>query len=192
MTGWIVFKQAPEAHYRADREDDSQKEFDWPPRFVKFMLKTDDDGENDIAFVDPRRLGRVRLIDEPKGDIRKLSPLKENGPDPVVDGLEEEWFKQKVLKRKVPIKVRSLYSSFRESMQHVEYSFRHFCLIKPLSVGSATGSGTKYYTMPEYIQSNTPTPFQQNKLSSYINQPCISVKLPVISWGSLQSFRKNG
>ncbi|KAJ6259074.1 Formamidopyrimidine-DNA glycosylase [Drechslerella dactyloides] len=112
MTGWITFSQAPEAHYRADMADeDTKEEVVWPPRFLKFELEVDDDG-NRVAFTDPRRLGRVRLIDTPADNIRKVSPLKENGPDPVVDGLDEKWFSQTLLKRKVPVKALLLDQAF--------------------------------------------------------------------------------
>ncbi|KAF3935092.1 hypothetical protein ABW19_dt0202981 [Dactylella cylindrospora] len=111
MTGWITFSQSPEAHYRADMDDAAKQEVEWPPRFAKFLLQTDDE-ENKVAFTDPRRLGRIRLIDSPADEIRKMSPLKENGPDPVVDGFEEEWFRQALLKRKVPVKALLLDQAF--------------------------------------------------------------------------------
>ena len=36
----------------------------WPPRFMKLRLKFDDGGE--LAYADARRLGRVRLRDDPQ------------------------------------------------------------------------------------------------------------------------------
>lgn len=59
-----------------------------------------------MAFTDARRFGRIRLVDCPGEDIRKHSPLVENGPDPVVDKdvFTEEYLKQKMRKRHVPIK----------------------------------------------------------------------------------------
>lgn len=88
MTGWMVFQQDPHTHYRSNGTEKPQ---DWPPRFMKFVLSTDEG--NDVAFVDGRRLARIRLIDHPDGDIKGLSPLKENGPDPVNEGFDEEWFR---------------------------------------------------------------------------------------------------
>ncbi|KAK6531411.1 hypothetical protein TWF281_008216 [Arthrobotrys megalospora] len=112
MTGWITFSKAPEAHYRADMaEDESKEDIEWPPRFMKFVLEMEDEGNN-VAFTDARRLGRVRLIDVAADEIRKVSPLKENGPDPVVDGLEEGWFRGVLNKRKVPVKALLLDQSF--------------------------------------------------------------------------------
>ena len=57
----------------------------WPPKFWKFQLETDTKPKVEVAFTDARRFGRVRLVDCAGGDIRKVSPLVENGPDPVVD-----------------------------------------------------------------------------------------------------------
>ncbi|KAF3078651.1 hypothetical protein TWF102_003293 [Orbilia oligospora] len=113
MTGWITFSKAPEAHYRADmaEEDDDKEEIEWPPRFMKFVFEMEDEGNN-AAFTDARRLGRVRLINVPAEQIRKVSPLKENGPDPVVDGLDEDWFRGVLNQRKKPVKALLLDQGF--------------------------------------------------------------------------------
>lgn len=78
----------------------------WPPKFWKFQIKTDEKPAVEIAFTDPRRFGRVRLVDCPGEDIRKHSPLVENGPDPVVDKdrFTEEYLRGKMTSRHVPIK----------------------------------------------------------------------------------------
>jgi formamidopyrimidine-DNA glycosylase len=77
----------------------------WPPKFWKFLLITDGPAL-EVAFTDPRRFGRVRLIDCPAAEIRKLPPLSENGPDPVVDtkAFTYEFFLGKTRSRHVPIK----------------------------------------------------------------------------------------
>jgi formamidopyrimidine-DNA glycosylase len=78
----------------------------WPPKFWKFQLETDSNPKVDVAFTDARRFGRIRLVDCPGGDIRKHSPLKENGPDPVIDKdvFTEEYLRTKMKSRHVPIK----------------------------------------------------------------------------------------
>lgn len=77
----------------------------WPPKFWKFQLQTKDSAV-EVAFTDPRRFGRVRLVDCPGDSIRKYSPLVENGPDPVVDSdtFTADFLKQKMRSRHVPIK----------------------------------------------------------------------------------------
>lgn len=52
------------------------------------------------------RFGRVRLVDCPGDQIRKTSPLAENGPDPVVDKaiFTEEFLRTKMNSRHVPLK----------------------------------------------------------------------------------------
>lgn len=100
MTGWIKFSNDSNSHYRAKKEADEE----WPPRFWKFILKTEDDGE--VAFVDARRLARIRLVDCEGEDLRQMTPLKENGPDPVIDKdiLTLEWLTTKMRSKKVPVK----------------------------------------------------------------------------------------
>ena len=70
MTGWIRVRGV-NTHYYPSKDEDA-----WPPRFVKFILKIaepktkptfegsliPDIWGTEIAFVDARRLGRVRLV----------------------------------------------------------------------------------------------------------------------------------
>lgn len=102
MTGWIKFSNDDtSAYYKPKKE-----ETDWPPRFWKFVLDLKGEPKCEVAFVDPRRLGRCRLIDTEADEMRKVSPLKENGPDPVIDKdiLTVEWLTQLLRRKKVPVK----------------------------------------------------------------------------------------
>ena len=110
MTGWLKFKSEHTYYYQPQ---EGEKDETWPPRFMKFLLETKaENGEEAIeaAFVDMRRFARVRLVDCPAEQIRKNSPLVENGPDPVVDKkiFTVEWLKQKCNSKKVPIKAMLL------------------------------------------------------------------------------------
>lgn len=60
----------------------------------------------EAAFADARRFARVRLVNCQAEDIRKTTPLKENGPDPVIDShiLTEEWLTAKMKSKHVPVK----------------------------------------------------------------------------------------
>ena len=60
----------------------------------------------EAAFIDFRRFARIRLIDCAAEDIRKLSPLAENGPDPIVDGdiFTVDWLGEKLGSKKIPVK----------------------------------------------------------------------------------------
>ena len=78
---------------------------EWPPKFHKFILKADDDTE--LAFTDPRRLGRIRLLEaETDEQLMKMEPLKRNGSD--FSKQSDTWtldkFCSEVSRRKVPIK----------------------------------------------------------------------------------------
>lgn len=111
MTGWLKFKNEHTYYYRPKEGEDEPEE--WPPKFWKFHFETKPaKGEEKVeaAFVDARRFARVKLVDCPGDEIRQHSPLKENGPDPVVDAdkVTVEWLKQKCNSKKVPIKAMLL------------------------------------------------------------------------------------
>jgi formamidopyrimidine-DNA glycosylase len=71
MTGWIRVKGCA-THYYSSKDEEQ-----WPPRFVKFIIRIADTTSKpkldkslipdiwgtEIAFVDARRLGRIRLVD---------------------------------------------------------------------------------------------------------------------------------
>ncbi len=103
MTGWFYIRGEPSIHYRPKETDGEEV---WPPKFWKFSLETDSEPKIEAAFTDARRFARVRLVDCAAEDIRKTTPLKENGPDPVIDKdiLTEEWLVEKMKKRHVPVK----------------------------------------------------------------------------------------
>lgn len=104
--GWIHIKgdkTADSSYYKRMKPEDVDT---WPPKFWKFQLETEGTPKVEIAFTDPRRFGRIRLVDCPGDEIRKHSPLVENGPDPVIDldVFTEEYLRKKMQSRHVPIK----------------------------------------------------------------------------------------
>jgi formamidopyrimidine-DNA glycosylase len=103
MTGWMWVRGA-DTYYHP--ENAAGKNEEWPPKFWKFTFETDGDPMKEVAFVDTRRLARVRLVDCPADKLRDNTPLKENGPDPVTDKhiVTAEWLKVKLRSKKVPIK----------------------------------------------------------------------------------------
>jgi formamidopyrimidine-DNA glycosylase len=103
MTGWLKIKSEDTYYYRKKEGEDGDE---WPPRFWKFHLVTKEDPKVEAAFVDSRRFARVRLLDCAVEDIRKVSPLKENGPDPVVDKdlVTVDFVMALCRRKKIPIK----------------------------------------------------------------------------------------
>ena len=90
-------------HYRGKETDEEES---WPPKFWKFTLETDGKQKVEAAFADARRFGRVRLLDCAAEAIRNTTPLKENGPDPVIDTdmFTEEYLENKMRRKHVPVK----------------------------------------------------------------------------------------
>lgn len=101
--GWLYIRGEKTVHYRQKEQNDEEE---WPPKYWKFSMETTGEPKVEAAFTDSRRLGRIRLVDCPGKDIRKNTPLKENGPDPVIDKdiLTEAWLEKKLKSKRVPIK----------------------------------------------------------------------------------------
>ncbi|KAL6156015.1 hypothetical protein ACJQWK_05061 [Exserohilum turcicum] len=102
MSGWMKFSNDETAYYRPTKPEEAE----WPPKYWKFILQLKEEPKNEVAFVDARRLARIRLVDAAAEDMRKTTPLKENGPDPVIDKdiLTVEWLSKKLRSKKVPVK----------------------------------------------------------------------------------------
>ena len=103
MTGWLKIKSEETYYYKTGQKGEEEE---WPPRFWKFHLETKEEPKVEAAFVDSRRFSRVRLVDCAADQLRKRTPLVENGPDPVVDKelVTEEWLVEKCRAKRVPIK----------------------------------------------------------------------------------------
>ncbi|KAI4203793.1 MAG: hypothetical protein LQ350_001619 [Teloschistes chrysophthalmus] len=102
MAGWWKIRNEETAYYKPSKPSEPT----WPPKYWKFTLETAESPKTEHAFVDLRRFGRIRLIDCAGEEMRNVSPLKENGPDPVIDKdiLTEEWLVQKLQSKHVPVK----------------------------------------------------------------------------------------
>lgn len=106
MTGWIHVQGARTAYTNYYKKMKPDEQETWPPKYWNFQLETQGKKPVRIAFTDPRRFGRIRLVDCPGDQIRQNSPLVENGPDPVVDKnvFTEDYLRAKMRKRHVPVK----------------------------------------------------------------------------------------
>ncbi|KAJ3409812.1 hypothetical protein HDV05_004254 [Chytridiales sp. JEL 0842] len=103
MTGSIRVKGQPGLKYiDFDTSDDN-----WPPRFWKFNMILSDGTE--IAFTDPRRLARIRII---RGDPHLSKPVSDLGFDPMLNMPPLSDFSSLILKRNMPIKALLLDQSF--------------------------------------------------------------------------------
>ncbi|KAI9513137.1 Formamidopyrimidine-DNA glycosylase N-terminal domain-containing protein [Russula earlei] len=110
MTGMLQVKGNIPVHYR---EAPRKVSTDWPPRFMKFILHlgpASGDGEEvaEVAFLDARRLGRIRLCQSPLAE----PPICKMGFDPILSMPDLADFSRGVLKRTCPIKALLLDQSF--------------------------------------------------------------------------------
>lgn len=103
MAGWLKIKDEETAYYKPTKPGGTSE---WPPKYWKFTLETAEEPKCEAAFVDLRRFARIRLIDCDADQIRSVSPLVENGPDPVIDKdvVTEEWLAEKLGSKRVPVK----------------------------------------------------------------------------------------
>ena len=103
MAGWLKIRDDETAYYKPAKPEKSPE---WPPKYWKFALETAEEPKCEAAFVDLRRFARIRLIDCAADEIRNVSPLVENGPDPIVDKdvLTEDWLAEKLGSKRVPVK----------------------------------------------------------------------------------------
>jgi len=101
MTGWIYIRNKETYYHRSAPNAAAPP---WPPKFWKFQLTTTDSPATEVAFADARRFGRVRLVHCDGEKIRKMTPLKENGPDPVVELVTLDWFSKLMARKNVPVK----------------------------------------------------------------------------------------
>ncbi|KZP15254.1 AtMMH-1 [Athelia psychrophila] len=110
MTGAIQINGGPAMYYR----NKPSKPEAWPPRFTKFILHLRDPSAGpdapvtQLAFVDARRLGRIRLCASPMTE----PPISALGFDPILSMPSLVDFVTSMKKRTCPIKALLLDQSF--------------------------------------------------------------------------------
>jgi formamidopyrimidine-DNA glycosylase len=79
---------------------------EWPPRYTKIRLWLT--GGREMVMTNTRRLGRIRLRDDPRGE----PPISRLGFDPLLDLRSVAWLSTTLAKRNAPIKAVLLDQSF--------------------------------------------------------------------------------
>ncbi|KII94399.1 hypothetical protein PLICRDRAFT_36669 [Plicaturopsis crispa FD-325 SS-3] len=108
MTGMLQVKGELPTYYRKKPTKPTSV---WPPKGMKFILHLSNDSSSEvtqIAFMDVRRLGRIRLCASPTSD----PPIGDLGFDPILSMPPLVDFSALVLKRACPIKALLLDQSF--------------------------------------------------------------------------------
>ncbi|ORX35329.1 Formamidopyrimidine-DNA glycosylase H2TH domain-domain-containing protein [Kockovaella imperatae] len=112
MTGMIQFKGQEPTWYRRRPKESTDV---WPPKFHKFVMHLEpqkgsvSDEARELAFADPRRFGRLRLVPSPVEDHPPISAL---GFDPILSYPSLEEFKTLLLKKKATVKGVIMDQSF--------------------------------------------------------------------------------
>jgi len=78
----------------------------WPPRFTKLVLVLE--GGDELAFTNVRRLGRIRLVADP----RSAPPVSELGFDPLLEMPRSKAFAARLKGRRATLKGLLLDQSF--------------------------------------------------------------------------------
>ncbi|QRW00046.1 formamidopyrimidine-DNA glycosylase [Ceratobasidium sp. AG-Ba] len=110
MTGMIQIRGEEPTWYRRRNKDLSADVWP-PPKFLKFIIHfsaNDESPGTELAFIDARRLARIRLALNPT----KEPPISELGFDPILSMPDYDDFAKMVLKRTCPIKALLLDQSF--------------------------------------------------------------------------------
>ncbi|GAA5891036.1 hypothetical protein JCM8208_003143 [Rhodotorula glutinis] len=105
MSGMAHVRGQPSPVYRVPRSASPAE--DWPPKYMKAAIVFEDPatGEtSDWAFCDPRRLGRIKLVEADEGDVERHPPLSELGADPLLDMPQIEVLCTALARRNAPIK----------------------------------------------------------------------------------------
>jgi len=86
--------------------DPAEVDRTWPPRFCKLRLVFDDGGE--LALTNARRLGRIRLRDDPRNE----KPISALGYDPLLELPTPLEFGRRIGRKKTVVKSLLLNQSF--------------------------------------------------------------------------------
>jgi formamidopyrimidine-DNA glycosylase len=104
MAGRLVAPERPGVALM--RSGERHRHEGWPPRFTKLRLHFDDGGE--LAMTDARRLGRIRLRQDPKAE----PPLSLLGFDALLELPAPARFHRLLAGRAAPVKALLLDQSF--------------------------------------------------------------------------------
>ncbi|GAA5986731.1 hypothetical protein JCM11641_007755 [Rhodosporidiobolus odoratus] len=116
MSGMAHILGEPSPVYRVPR---SSKNADWPPKYLKTCItfvEADGKAKGEVkgegvqvlgewAFCDPRRLGRIKLVDVEDGaEVEDVPPLSDLGADPLLNMPSLDSLRESLAKRNAPIK----------------------------------------------------------------------------------------
>lgn len=99
MTGAMSVRGGGAMKYKSFEVDTTS----WPPRFAKLVVEFDSGVA--LAYTDPRRFGKVRLV---RGDVLASPPISQLGFDPLLAMPDPDAFAAAYARRAAPIKAALL------------------------------------------------------------------------------------
>lgn len=162
----------------------------WTSAIWQFILHLTDDASNstaELAFMDARRLGRIRLRASPLTEL----PISELGFDPILSMPTLDQFIPLVLKRSCPIKALLLDQSFSAGVGNWVAGRRTFItLIKSLLMCQQLQM--RYCIMPEYTLSSVAIRYQVNNWLCFIIKHRVYVRLLLLPTQTTVNFPNIG
>ncbi|GAA5875612.1 hypothetical protein JCM3774_006117 [Rhodotorula dairenensis] len=107
MSGMAHIRGQTSPVYRVPRAKSPGTDAVWPPeKYCKLAITFEgEDGEiGEWAFCDPRRLGRIKLVDADEPELEKVPPLGDLGADPLLAMPSVDDLATAFSKRSAPIK----------------------------------------------------------------------------------------
>lgn len=107
MSGMAHVRGQASPVYRVPRAKSPGTDAIWPPeKYCKLAITFEgDDGEiGEWAFCDPRRLGRIKLVNADESELTKVPPLGDLGADPLLAMPSIDMLADAFAKRSAPIK----------------------------------------------------------------------------------------
>lgn len=107
MSGMAHVRGQASPVYRVPRAKSPGTDAIWPPeKYCKLAITFEgDNGEiGEWAFCDPRRLGRIKLVDADESELMKVPPLGDLGADPLLAMPSVDRLADAFAKRSAPIK----------------------------------------------------------------------------------------
>lgn len=186
MSGTAIVKGEAGPVYRAPRAKTDACV--WPPKYSKVVftfedVDTDEELEEQWAFTDARRFGRVQLADAAEPET--VAPLSALGADPLLAMPTAEVLAPLLLKRKAPIKAVLLDQNGVGSL----FLIADIRMLMPLSSTAVLWYWQCVMRSPSFGRADLPPSLQTGWSTKSSTKPVCTLPIHPISSPSMRSLR---